>query len=245
MAQQREAILIDTERVSEDTRLMSFRMTDGELGFVGGQYVIVDTGITIAGNKIAKRAYSILSADAEQREFRLAVRRIGDGPGSNFMHRLERGSELRFSGPWGRFVGTGIQQKRLLVFATDTGITAALGLLHGQAVSSSRSCAKFIWFTESDQYFLPFHTVMGLLEAVGIKNLAFTAAPPVSDSARVKRAIGLVDQSVKDVKPNAVFLSGDGAVIYAMQDKLLQIGVCAEDIHLECFFNNPQRKAAA
>jgi ferredoxin-NADP reductase len=104
MAQQRIATLIESERLSDETCLLSFRMADGELGFVGGQYIIVDTGIPLPGNKVAKRAYSIISADDDQREFQVAVRRIGEGPGSNFMHRLTNGDTLHFSGPWGKFV---------------------------------------------------------------------------------------------------------------------------------------------
>lgn len=57
----------------------------------------------LPNGKAVKRAYSMLSPDAEQRRFQLAVKRIPDGPGSDFMHGIAVGGELRFSGPWGRF----------------------------------------------------------------------------------------------------------------------------------------------
>jgi len=61
MAQQKTATLIGAKQLGEEIRLFRFRMTDNDLGFVGSQYIIVDSGIVIAGDKIAKRAYSILS----------------------------------------------------------------------------------------------------------------------------------------------------------------------------------------
>ena len=128
--------------------MLTFVLSEGEVGFQGGQYVIVNTGIELAGGKIAKRAYSILSSDAEQREFQIAVRRIGEGPGSNFMHRIEVGAELTFSGPWGKFVSNGAAAGQRLVFATDTGITAALGLLQGRGSRALADATTAVWFVE-------------------------------------------------------------------------------------------------
>jgi ferredoxin-NADP reductase len=245
MAQQRTATLIASERLGEETRLLSFRMADGELGFIGGQYIIVDTGIPIAEKKIAKRAYSILSADHEQGEFQIAVRRIGQGPGSNFMHGLTTGDTLRFSGPWGKFVAVEPAGCDQLVVATDTGITAALGLLRGRSMRSSLEGLRLIWLAESDGYFLPFQFVVGELDRIGARNWSIAETPPVANSARVQQALNIVAQAVAAEVPNRAFLSGDGAVVHAVSDWLTAAGVRGEDVRIECFFNNPQRRIAA
>jgi ferredoxin-NADP reductase len=244
MAQQRIATLIEAEHMGNDTRLLSFRMVDGELGFVGGQYIIVDTGIPMAGNKIAKRAYSIISADNEQRKFKLAVRRIGEGPGSNYIHSLQPNAELRFSGPWGKFTTSRETEDSSLIFATDTGITAALGLLHSQAMADARNRVRLIWLAQSDRYFLPFDFVVGALDLVGARNLAIVEAPPVASPERVKKALDVLDQALSSVKPTSAFLSGDGDVVFPIRDRLVRAGLLNESVRLECFFNNPQRKAA-
>jgi ferredoxin-NADP reductase len=245
MAQQRTATLIGSERLSEETRLLSFRMADGELGFVGGQYIIVDTGIPIPENKVAKRAYSIISADHDQREFQLAVRRIGLGPGSNFMHGLMTGSTLRFSGPWGKFIAaeqTGCDQ---LVVATDTGITAALGLLRGGAMSSALGGLRLIWLAESDSYFLPFRLVIKELDRIGVRHLVIGDTFPVANSERVRKVLSVVAKAVAAEVPKRAFLSGDGAAIQAVSEWLTAAGVRSENVRIECFFNNPQRRIAA
>lgn len=243
MAQQKLAELIRADRVAEDTRLLSFR-AEAELGFRGGQYIIVDTGIPLPGNKIAKRAYSIVSSDSVQNEFQLAVRRIGDGPGSNFMHGLELGAELKFSGPWGKLV-TNDADSDALVFATDTGVTASLGLISSNSIPALRRESRFIWIAESTRYFLPFDFVIARLDQLGVRNLAVKEAPPVANPSRAARALCLIDELLAVEVPNSAFLSGDGAIIYPLRDRLLGAGVLSDNIRMECFFNNPERKMPA
>ncbi|HVA81145.1 MAG TPA: FAD-dependent oxidoreductase [Candidatus Binataceae bacterium] len=242
MAQSRTARLMRAQRVGPQARLLTFALPDGELGFSGGQYIIVNTGIGLAGGKLAKRAYSILSSDAEQREFQIAVRRIGDGPGSNFMHHLEAGAELAFSGPWGKFVTNGESPGPRLVFATDTGITAALGLLRGCGTRALADDTTAIWFVESDDYFLPpSFTRESLAGLCG--HFSVAAAPAAGDAARVGSALAIIDRRLATTLPSTAFLAGDGGVIYPIRERLVAAGMQKENLHLEAFFNNPERKA--
>ncbi|HEX4456456.1 MAG TPA: oxidoreductase, partial [Polyangia bacterium] len=48
--------------LSETTRLVELEPAES-LDFVGGQYIIVNSGITLPDGKVAKRAYSFVSAD--------------------------------------------------------------------------------------------------------------------------------------------------------------------------------------
>ena len=242
MAQPRVARLLRTERLGPEARLLTFVLADGEIGFSGGQYIIVNTGIELPGGKLAKRAYSILSSDAEQREFQIAVRRIGEGPGSNFMHRIEVGAELTFSGPWGKFVSNGASAGPRLVFATDTGITAALGLLQGRGSRALADATTAVWFVESDDYFLPPSFVRSSLGGRW-QNFGVAAAPAVTESTRASSAMTVLDRSLESALPYTAFLAGDGAVIYPLRDRLVAAGMQKEHIHLEAFFNNPERKA--
>jgi ferredoxin-NADP reductase len=242
MAQPRVARLVKAERLGPEARLLTFALAEGEIGFAGGQYIIVNTGIELAGGKLAKRAYSILSSDDDQREFQIAVRRIGEGPGSNFMHRIEVGAELTFSGPWGKFVTNGASAGPRLVFATDTGITAALGLLQGLGSRARADDTTAVWFVESDDYFLSSSFVRYSLAGL-CQNLAVVAAPEITDTARIGRALSILTRSLESRLPGNAFLAGDGAVIYPMRERLIAAGMQKENIHLEAFFNNPERKA--
>ena len=242
MAQPRLARLVRAERLGPEARLLTFLLAEGEIGFSGGQYIIVNTGIELAAGKLAKRAYSILSSDADQREFQIAVRRIGEGPGSNFMHRIEVGAELTFSGPWGKFVTNGASAGPRLVFATDTGITAALGLLQGLGSRARADDTTAVWFVESDDYFLPPSFVQSLLSR-RCQNFGVVANREVGDATRVASALAMLERSLESILPSTAFLAGDGAVIYPLRDRLIAAGMQRESIRVEAFFNNPERKA--
>ncbi len=243
MAQHRIARLIATERVSPHARLLTFALADdGELGFSGGQYVIVNTGVELPGGKLARRAYSMLSADCDQREFRIAVRRLADGPGSNLMHRIEAGAEFEFSGPWGKFISRDVSRAPRLVFATDTGITAAFGLLRAQGSRALADGTDAVWFVASDDYFLPSLFARRAIEGL-CRSFAVAPAPAVGDSTRVTRAMAVLEQTFERGLPAEAYLAGDGAVIYPLRDRLLAAGMPRENIHLEAFFNNPERRA--
>ena len=242
MAQPRVARLVKAEHLGPEARVLRFALTLGEVGFSGGQYIIVNTGIELAGGKLAKRAYSILSSDNDQGEFQIAVRRVGEGPGSNFMHRIEVGAELTFSGPWGKFVCNGEAAGPRLVFATDTGITAALGLLQGLRSRALADATKAVWLIESDDYFLPPAFVRSLLER-RCQNFGVAASRKVGDATRVDGARAMLERSLESTVPSTAFLAGDGAVIYPLRERLVAAGMRKENIHLEAFFNNPERKA--
>ena len=156
MAVQKTAKLVDKLSFDNDTSLLQF-VAEEPLGFRGGQYLIVSSGLTGNNGQVVKRAYSILSSDKEQQRFTLAVRRIrefGEGAGSRYMTELEVGDELRFSGPWGKLAPEGTPDLgERWVIASDTGITAALGLLNSRSMDLPGK-SRLLWLTSSPNYFL-------------------------------------------------------------------------------------------
>ena len=120
MAEPRNARLTDARIIGSETRLLTFQIEEARpLGFIGGQYVIVNTGLPLPGAKLPSGLIRSCRPDTDQHRFQIAVKRIGTGPGSNFMHTLSVGSELTFSGPWGKFFPSdGEADQPTLVFAT-------------------------------------------------------------------------------------------------------------------------------
>src|SRR5271165_2436623 len=173
MAQERKAALVSAENIGARTRLMEFAIEQDPLGFAGGQYIIVHTGAPEIAGKAVKRAYSILSSDREQARIQIAVRRMGAG--SDALHALPVGGVISFSGPWGKY-RCGAADGQALALATDTGITAAIGL----AQSSSFAGGDFVWMVESEDYFLPEEFVR---ERIG--GLSILRIPAVGSAARI------------------------------------------------------------
>jgi ferredoxin-NADP reductase len=232
VAVQKTARVVAVTDLSESTRILELEPAD-RLDFVGGQYLIVNSGIELADGKIAKRAYSILSPDERQERFTVAVKRLG--PGSSWMHARGVGDEVPFSGPWGKFLADDARPRRTLVIATDTGITAALGLVRGRAFAPQLLQAELVWLVEDEDYFLPEAFVRAALPA----GLRYRRArlPPVGQAARVQAAQA-IGRAAAAGGVASVFIAGDGDVLYPLRDDF-----AASDVRFECFFNNPAKKS--
>lgn len=242
MATPKTARVVNAEWIGRDTRLVTLRPTE-PLGFIGGQYMIVDSGLVLPNGKAAKRAYSILSSDLDQDQLELAVMRIPDGMCSGFMHEVLVGSELKLSGPWGKLYPPEAATGRTVVLATDTGISAALGLVRSARFAPLLAQTTLIWLRTAVDYFLPEPYVRAAVpSACGEVRIA--ALPPIGDPARVPFARDLFANVLAAGPLGHGFIAGDGAVNYALLADLVAAGVPATKDHVESFFNMPKKSAA-
>ncbi|WNG28091.1 FAD-dependent oxidoreductase [Cystobacter fuscus] len=244
MAVSRTARILSSAPVGERGRLLHLQLRDEEeLGFTGGQYLIFNTGVPRADGKAHKRAYSLVSSDADQRTFRICVYRLAEGPGSAMLHEAPVGTELPFSGPWGSFLPDDSTPRNTLVVATDSGITAALGLVHGRAFAPQRERTRLLWFSESPTVFLSAEKTREEVEALGCR-FQHQDCPPPGHSERIAHIQALALEAARAHAPERVYLVGDGAVLSPLRQALVESGLAMEAIRMESFFNNPSKKAA-
>jgi ferredoxin-NADP reductase len=250
MAVPKSARLVAAENVGPRARRLEFEMTEpGELGFIGGQYLIIDTGKVLASGKLAKRAYSIASSDADQTRFELIARRIDNGVCSNHLHDLPVGETLKFSGPWGKFLPEPAPiQAATWVVATDTGITAALGLLGAAAFRERLARTTLLWLSPSPDDFVSESFVRARAEratAGGLREVRVGALPPVHHPERIAAGLAHFGDLQRNAPPQRVYLAGDGALLYPFASALTRAGLPESQVVLESFFNVPQKKVTA
>jgi ferredoxin-NADP reductase len=236
----RTARIAAAHQLGAETRVLELDCAE-PLGFVGGQFVIVDTGQVSATGKAIKRAYSILSADDEQTRVAIAVKRIPNGPCSTYLHDVQVGAELRFSGPWGKLLPAAGVEGRTLVLATDTGITAALGLVRGARFRPLAPAATLVWMRVDGERFLPPSMIVDALPS-DLGEVRFESIPPVGDPERIPHARGVLAKQLAGL--TQAFVAGDGAVNYALLDDLVAAGVPATRDSVESFFNMPKKAPA-
>ncbi len=243
MAVHKTARVVGSREIAPGTKVLDLELADGAaIGFRGGQYVIMNTGATLPEGKLAKRAYSFFSHDGEQRRVQIAVKRLDAGPGSTAMHDAPLGTELSFSGPWGKMVPEA-DSGRALLLATDTGITAVLGLARSVGFAALARDADLYWYVTSPSYFLPLEFVRAELAGVPIRLHVEDALAP-HHPERLAHARAIVDRHIATRGvPGSAFLAGDGAVVHPILDHLVALGVQTDRAKLEAFFNNPARKA--
>ncbi len=233
------ARVVRTERHGTDTHWLEL-VAEEPLGFVGGQFVTVDTGRVNANGKPIRRAYSVLTADAEQQRFELASKQIPDGPVSSYVHHLTADTVVRFTGPWGKFFPAPTATGETLVLATDTGVTAALGLIQGRFFEPLLERATFVWLRASPEYFLPEALVRARVPAA-CGRVHIDTILPIGNPERVAHVRALVARLRESSRFEQAFISGDGSVNYALLDDLVAAGVTCTRDHLESFFNMPKK----
>ncbi|WHZ21702.1 MAG: hypothetical protein OJF47_000814 [Nitrospira sp.] len=241
MAVAKQAHVVNAQTIGPDTRLLDLVAAE-PLGFVGGQYIILDSGLVSPNGKAVKRAYSLMIGDAEQTRFQLAVQRIPNGPGSAFVHGLEAGANVSFSGPWGKFYLREDSPGTTLILSTDTGITAALGLILSRRFAPLLAETIFMWLRTSSDYFLPDDFVRGLVPE-DCREIKIEAIPEIDRPERITHAQAILRQMLSHGGFARAFLSGDGAVNSVLLDELMSAGVPATKDHIESFFNMPKKSA--
>jgi ferredoxin-NADP reductase len=251
MADTKKARLLSRIVTTDESALLRFAAEE-DLAFTGGQYIIVNTGIALGEGKTAKRAYSVLSSDADQRTFEIAVRRVGTGPGSNFMLELQESATLLFTGPWGKFlprseeVGSEGIPSSTLVVATDTGITAALGLLCGQAFQPLLPQTHLYWLVQSDSYFVSEQFVRQRMpDRCGHFERIQVPSATAARSEWLAREQDTFLGAALRVKPKAAYFSGDGFLLAAFRDALHESPEHSPAIFVESFFNHQELKAVS
>jgi NAD(P)H-flavin reductase len=237
----KSARVLGVAELGVGTRVLTFGV-DEPLDFVGGQFVSVATGQVNAAGKPVRRAYSIFSDDREQDRFQLAVKHVRDDGVSGYMHGLAVGDAIVFTGPWGDFHPPEGARGPLLVLATDTGVTAALGLARSQRIASCLGETTFVWLRARPDYFLPEPVVRALIPP-SCREVRIEALPPIDHPERVAHVRGVVLPMLAREPLAHAFAAGDGAVNYALLDDLVAAGVPATRDSLESFFNFPRKPA--
>lgn len=241
MAIAKTAQVIRTERVGPDTLILDLWAIE-PLEFLGGQYIILDSRIILRDGKAVKRAYSLLTGDAEQRRFQLAVKRIPGGLGSTFAHGLVAGTDISFSGPWGKFVLPEGTSGPILMLATDTGITAALGFLQAVRYVPLLSQTVLIWLRTSAEYFLPDEFVRRRVPS-GCGEARIEPVPAVGHPERISHARAILHQILTRNQFAQAFLSGDGAVNRVLREDLVVAGISMGTENVESFFNMEKKSS--
>ena len=99
--QEFRATITEARLVTADTRELHLHLLEPEtIDFQPGQYVQV---FVPDKKETTFRAYSIASPPSSREDIELLVRLIPGGLGSTYLHGVQPGDEIRFTGPYGEF----------------------------------------------------------------------------------------------------------------------------------------------
>ena len=107
--------LIKKEKVSDKVDYYLFSLNQ-KLNFLAGQYISIKVSDTV------RRSYSIASQPSKRNQLELYIDLSPQGPGTKYLDKLSKSSELEFIGPIGMFTISEEEANDLLFIATGTGI---------------------------------------------------------------------------------------------------------------------------
>ncbi|WP_061232662.1 FAD-dependent oxidoreductase [Leptospira noguchii] len=216
---------------------------NGPLNFLGGQYVILNSGLKTKDGKEIKRAYSIFSSDTQQEEFQICIQPVTGGLISNHIPNLAIGSELEFSGPWGKFVENPNWPKKgkVLLIATDIGITAIHSILHSLRWKDKLKDTYVLWYLFLKEKSISVQEILKRLPK-GFHFLNVISVSKINHPNRSEECIRSLKEELTTLDfPQSAFLAGDGKLIRVAQDFLLKSGLDEKFIGMETFFNSTKK----
>jgi NAD(P)H-flavin reductase/ferredoxin len=216
---------------------LRFFVRSPEFEFRPGQFMIFHIPHP---EKVLRRSYSVSTPPSDGRHFEVCVRSVAGGHGSNYVHRLRSGNELKVEGPYGKFVLQEASSREILMIATGTGMSPIKSmLLHLLDSRSSRKIRLFFGVRhESDLFYTDL--LRGLAAHYPGFEYQITLSSPSADTwAGLKgRVTDLIDRHVTpaDAANTEAYLCGSQKMIKDCRERLLEKGFSTEFIRHENFY---------
>ncbi len=232
--QEFEAVVAATRMLTHDMRQIRLRLVEPEqIEFRPGQYVQVE--VPARGGPV-HRAYSIASPPEEQNMVELIVRLIHGGVGSTYLHRVEVGDEVRFTGPYGDFALSDDPETEIVCVAGGCGIAPVKSILqHLERKYPDRPFSLFFGVRTQEDVFLREE-----LDERTERNPNFRVCYALSEPEAGTEWDGetgfihlAVDKHLQGKRPRQAFLCGPEPMIEATEQVLKSRGVPEDDIYYD------------
>lgn len=140
--QEFRAVVISAQLVTHDTRFLLFKLVEPEnIVFSPGQYIQI---MVPSKTEPTIRAYSVSSPPSWDNKIELLVRLIPGGLGSTYLHNLQIGEEVKFTGPYGEFVLDNDIETELICVGGGCGLAPMRSILrHVCEVLPNQKCWLF------------------------------------------------------------------------------------------------------
>ncbi|MCK5802488.1 MAG: 2Fe-2S iron-sulfur cluster binding domain-containing protein [Lentisphaeria bacterium] len=234
--QEFQATVARAQLITLDTREIVLALGgDAEIEFRPGQYIqifVPGTGETTF------RAYSIASPPSRKREVELLVRLIPSGLGSTYLHSIQPGDPVTFTGPYGEFIMDESTETELVCVGGGCGMAPMRSILrHLGETTPGRTCSLYFGArTAADAMYLD--EFRRLQTEMPNLNVVYALSEP-EDSSDWDGATGFIHESVRnhlsDSGKRQLFLCGPPPMIEATMTVLDEKGVPTEDSFYDKF----------
>ncbi|MGK7949253.1 MAG: FAD-binding oxidoreductase [Xenococcaceae cyanobacterium] len=230
--------------VAEPPRLFSYKP---------GQFVILD--LTIDGKRV-KRSYSISSTSTRPHTLDITVKRVPSPkdianapPGlvSNWLHdNLTVGSQVKITGPMGKFTCVDRPAKKLLFISAGSGITPMMSMSRWLCDLGADVNLIFIHSTRSRRDFIFRHELESMAARYRNFKLAVTTTglePGQAWQGYTGRLTELMLQAIApDLQERTIYICGSNSFMAEVKNRLQNLNFPMENYYEESFGSSPKKK---
>lgn len=227
------ATLIEVIDLDSDLKEFVFRFDDPQtVHYQAGQFIL----IKIQDEPIQFRAYSIASANEDDRTLKVIIKQVRNGYGTEILFRYRAGDRVTLEGPMGNELVPAADTKKMLFIANGIGITPFIGLVKESL--TQRAGVQSVQLLNGQRHIRDF-IYHDYFKDLAARHAQFTYLPAASREEAAGFHHGHVTGLLKemDVTGHRVYLCGSGAMIRECHEILIGKGIPAEDI----FFENEER----
>lgn len=209
---------------------------DGPFSFLPGQFVGIE--FAAAGLGYRRSPYCLLPPPPEERSFELLVRVVEGGQISRYLGSLAVGNEIAFRPPTGRSMLPKDPSREIVMMATGVGVAPFIALATHLTNEGYDPPIRLYWGLRRPEDVC----LTAELDELVRRNPDFSYEVSLSQpSATWSGLSGRVTESVPPLLPQlggrAFYLCGNGAMVEEMDMALSDMGVSAEFIYKEAYFN--------
>jgi len=230
-AENQSFLVID--RIPRTPRILELRLRPlgRPMRYWPGQNVILGS----PDNEIAPRSYSIANAPRPDGEISLQVSRVEGGGTSCWIHdRLQVGTRVSLSGPYGTFIGDPSAETPVLCLAAGSGLAPIMALAEAALGRGYRQPVTLLFSarTRSDVYE---QGRLALWQARHRKFRFIRTLTRETGEAPTGRIPGILPGMFPDLSQHSVFIAGSTGFVEACVTAVKTLGAREELIHSEGF----------
>ncbi len=227
----KKAILTEKTALTYDVIELTFKTEEG-FAYKAGQFITIKINDKVPP---CFRAYSIASKPASDNTFKLCIKVVPEGRGSNWLNNLEINNEIEFLGPSGNFVFSSKPDQEVLFIATGTGVAPFLAMIEDEISKGNKQKMHLLFGVRHNKDIFYEEEFKKL--AAENENFRFdlTLSQPEDPNwqGHTGRVTNFLEQHIEHKEKTRVYICGLKDMIEAVTNLLKAKGFTDEQIHFE------------
>ncbi|MBS1772732.1 MAG: phenylacetate-CoA oxygenase/reductase subunit PaaK [Bacteroidetes bacterium] len=217
--------------------------------FTAGQYL---TFRTTLNNEEVRRSYSICTSPNDN-ELRVAVKKVDDGKFSTYANDvLKKDDVLEVMPPMGKFSPreSNKKAKNYLAIAAGSGITPIMSIIKTVLENEPGSTVTLLYGNRNRNTIIFREEIEGLknkyMKRVSVYHILSREqmdVPLFNGRISAEKCAEFCDTLINIKSMDEAFICGPEDMILSVKDKLIELGMSSEQVHIELFTSPDQPKA--